>query len=492
VVILIALALLSIGGWYLLYDWYGVFEHQDTIHFGFEKIEGGFDSPVMRQTLLVFIGLGLAYGAAILILRTFAVLPLPVKLVALVMFTAPAIANVALYPVGALDVFNYMIELKLTFHYDQNPYLTTFEAYRTDSFALPAFLVDIPLFYGPAWLLVSWLPTVPVGFDQVLDTLLALKIFNVILIAATAWLIALHQRDSRRRWISAFTFAANPLVLFEGVANAHNDVLMTTFLVAAMVALSRGSALAGPLLALSALVKLYTVVLVPIFVVVALRNGWGWRRVLGTTVLSIAAVVVVCIPYWGDGQLVDGLRRGLDQSQEMDHVSLFSLAQQDEQEKLADERIDGNLIRSRPSAEVVPEGTRIALRNGFAALFIGLALAIAATAWRGRSPVPAAAETLLLMMLLLTNFYGWYLIPVIALLAMRLDRLGLAYVGVATLLGLAYYPMYVYAHFNTEWTRYQVHLFLALFLSMPVIVYLVARIGTGFHEHPPRPAADPG
>jgi len=75
---------------------------------------------------------------------------------------------------------------------------------------------------------------------------------------------------------------------------------------------------------------------------------------------------------------------------------------------------------------------------------------------------------------------------------MRLDRLGLAYVGVATLLGLAYYPMYVYAHFNTEWTRYQVHLFLALFLSMPVIVYLVARVGYGLRAGAGQDTIRPG
>lgn len=479
VAFLSALTLLSIGGWYLLYGWYGVFEHQRTAHFGFEKIEGGFDSPVMRQTLLVFIGLGVAYGAAIWILRSLTSISVPARLIACVMFAAPAIANVALYPVGALDVFNYMIELKLAYHYDQNPYLVTFEAYRLDSFARSAFLVDIPLFYGPAWLLASWVPATLVGFDQVLDTLLALKIFNVVLIAATAWLIALHQRDDRSRWVAAFVFAANPLVLFEGVANAHNDVLMTTFLVAAMVALNRRSTLAGPLLVLSALVKLYTVVLVPIFIVVALRDRWGWKRMVGTTVLTVVTAAIVCIPYWGTGELVHGLRRGLEQSQEMDHVSLLSLAQQDEQEKVAEGRINANMIRSRPSAEIVPESMRDGLRNGFAAGFTLLALGIVATVRRGRPAELAAAETLLLMLLMLTNFYGWYLIPVIALLAMRLERLGLVYIAGATLLGLAYYPMYVYAHFNTEWTRYQVHLFLALFLTVPVLAYLVLRLGIG-------------
>jgi hypothetical protein len=33
--------------------------------------------------------------------------------------------------------------------------------------------------------------------------------------------------------------------------------------------------------------------------------------------------------------------------------------------------------------------------------------------------------------------------------------------------------MYVYAHFTTEWSRFHVHLFLALFLTLPILLYLL-------------------
>ena len=59
----------------------------------------------------------------------------------------PTVANLFVYPVGALDVFNYMIELKLAYGYGEKPYLVTFAGYRDDPFALPAFLVDVPLFW---------------------------------------------------------------------------------------------------------------------------------------------------------------------------------------------------------------------------------------------------------------------------------------------------------------------------------------------------------
>lgn len=491
------LAIVSIGGWYVLYRWYGLFENRNNTHFGFEKIPGGFDSPIIKQTALIFLVLAAAYAAAIWILRSIETMTPLVTTIVVVMIAGPAIANVALYPVGALDVFNYLIELKLAFHYDRNPYLVTFEAYRADPFALPAFLVNITLFYGPAWLLISWIPTAVVGFSDVIDTLLALKIFNLALLALTALLIARYQRDSRHRWVAVAIFLANPLVLFEGVANTHNDVLLTTFLIGAMLALQRRSFLAGPLLVLSALVKLYTVALAPLFVIVALKERWGWKRAGSTTLLSALTLVIVCAPYWENGKLVDGLQIGLEQSQVMDHVSLFSLAQQYAQEREAEGRQDADFIRSRPSFEILPEGTKTSLRYGFTAAFILAVLLIAASVWKGRSPELAAAETMLLLLLFLTNLYGWYLIPVFALFALRPDRLSRGYIAVATALGMVYYPMFVYAHFNTAWSRFQVHLFLALFLTVPIVVYLVARAvnlrgmlasgSAGNHLGPPLP-----
>jgi len=469
------LAIVSVGGWYVLYRWYGLFENRNNTHFGFDKISGWFDSPIIRQTALVFFVISVAYAASIWILRSLTRITPLVRIVLVVLIAGPAIANVALYPVGALDVFNYMIELKLAFHYDQNPYLVTFEAYRADSFAKPAFLIDILLFYGPAWLVVSWIPVAVTGFDDVITTLIGLKVFNLALLALAALLIAAYQRDGRARWIAAAAFLANPLVLFEGVANAHNDVLLATLLIGAMVALQRRSPLAGPLLALSALVKVYTVVLVPLFIVVALKDRWGWKRAGLTALLAALTVVIVCAGYWGDGKLVDGLRTGLEQSQEVDHVSPYSLVHQFAQEREADGKRNAELMRSRPSVEIVPEGTQDILRYGFAAAFTLTALLIAASVWKGRSPELAAAETLLLMLLLTTNLYGWYLIPVFALLALRLDRLTTGYIAVATTLGLVYYPMFVYAHFNTDWSRFEVHLFLALFLTVPILIYLVAR-----------------
>ena len=477
-VIMLALAAANAVCWLALYRWYGLLEHRDNTHFALEKVPGWFDSPQLRQTTLLLLAISLIYLVGFWLVSSAATLGPQLKLVTALLIGAPIIANVLLYPVGALDVFNYMIELKLTYHYDQNPYLVTFSAYRADSFALPAFLVDIPLFYGPSWLLFSWVPVAVAGMDDVVRTLIALKVFNVLLLVVTAWLIGIYQRDNRRGWIAAGLFLANPLVLFDGVANAHNDVMMTTFLVGAMLALQRRSPLAGPLLALSALVKFYTLALLPIFLVAVLAARWGWRRIAVSVALTAATVVLVCLPFWSGGDMVQGLRTGLERSQQYDHVSLYSLAQQYEQEQIAQRSSTPDRLRERPSFEILAEATREALRNGFAVAFAGFAILLAWGTRRGQPIEVAAATTLLLFLLLLTNLYPWYLIPVFAVITLRLDRAGLAYLFTATTLGLLYYPMYVYGHFTAIWTRFHTHLFLALFLTLPVLLLLLVRLGS--------------
>jgi hypothetical protein len=486
------LAGLATAGWLPLVWWYSLPANQDHIHFAFEKIPGGFDSPVLRGTLLLFLALAALYLGGYLLLSRRTELGRAAKLAIVLFVAGPAVANLLLYPVGALDVFDYMVELKLAYWYGQNPYLTTFASYGSDPFTLPAFLVKVPLFYGPIWLLTYGVPAAFVGFGSVVALLGAVKVFNLLLLVVTGIVIVRSQADRRRGWLGAYLYLANPLVLFEAVGNAHNDVLMTLFLVAALVAFGRKSALAAPLLVLSALVKFFTVALGPIFLVAALRDRWGWRRLAVAALLSFCVTVVSVAPFWGGGAMVDGLRRATVKSQEMNHVSLLSLAQQAVRTQPVATRMtplftlgQGCSVRTQSGGTAnacrswwIPLSVRETFVSRAATiLFVVLALVVAAAVARGRPLEAAAVDTLLLFMLLMTNLYSWYLIPVVALLALRSDRLSRGYLFAATALGLAYYPFYVFARFGHHWPELTIHLFLAPFLTVPILVFLGAQVG---------------
>jgi hypothetical protein len=478
---LFAVCLAAIACWVGLYRWYGLFENRDRTHFAFEKIPGQFDSPVLRRTLALFLVIAVLYAAGYFIIRRAPRISRAIKFGVAAAVLGPGAINVILYPVGALDVFNYMIEIKLAYHYDVNPYLETFKAFRRDSFALPAFLVDTRLFYGPVWLLVSWLPGFFVGYTDVIHSLLAMKVLNAVLLGLTGLAIFRYHDDERRRWLALYAFLANPLILFEGLANAHNDVMMTCFLVGALVALRGRSGLAGALLAASALVKFFTAALAPLFVLVVVLRRWSFRRVAAGVALAGGLVVLACAPFWAGGRMVDGLQQGVDSSQEMNHVSVYSLAQQYERkqevERLVREQRNTSFSKNFLATRKLSPDAKQRLEWIFGGLFVAAAVLVLVGVKRGRPPEAAAVDTLILFSLLLTNLYPWYLIPIFAVLALRRDRLGTGYLLVATALGLAYYPFYVWAHFSSGWEKFDVHLFLALFLTVPLLIYLAAEIG---------------
>jgi hypothetical protein len=482
-IVLIVIGLASISCWLALYQWYGLFENRNNTHFAFEKVPGQFDSPIIRRTLLLFLAVSLLYAVGYgLINRATRVSPV-LKVGVLIAILGPGIINILLYPVGALDVFNYLIEIKLAYHYDINPYLETFEQYRSDSYALPAFLVKSYLFYGPVWLLVSWLPGAVVGYADVIHSLIAMKVLNAGLLILTALAIARDVADdARRRWLAAYALLANPLVLFEGLANAHNDVMMTCFLIAALVALRARSTMSGALLAASAMVKVFTAVLAPVFILFAWKQQWSARRIGVAVLLTAITVVLSFAPFWADGKMVDGLREGTTSSQEMNHVSIYSLAQQVERDREVDRMIVRAPMMERNraafAAQQLSPSEKARMQRIFGALFAVAVVILLIGVKRGRPIEAATIDILMLFSLLLTNLYAWYLIPIFAVLALRRTRLGTGYLFIATVLGLAYYPAYVWGHFSSGWQeKLHVHLFLALFLTVPMVLYLIAELG---------------
>ncbi len=60
---LFVLGVLVLALWLALYQWYSLFVHHATPYFAFEKVPGQFDSPILRATLWLFLGLPFLYLA---------------------------------------------------------------------------------------------------------------------------------------------------------------------------------------------------------------------------------------------------------------------------------------------------------------------------------------------------------------------------------------------------------------------------------------------
>lgn len=366
-----------------------------------------------------------------------------------------AVSNVLMYPVGALDVYNYLIQLKLLYHYRQNPYVATFQPYESDPFVNFGFGGSVPLFYGPVWLLTSGIPIAFVGFGNVVHALIALKAFNVVLLLLCGGAAYAYHDDTKERWVAVYAFLAHPLVWFEGVGNAHNDVTVTVFLVFALLAVKKRSALAIPLAVCSALVKFFTASLIPLVFVEMFRGKGGKRKAIVSGLLGLLVVVVTWAPFWSHGQMLSGLREGMFRSQAVLSASVFSLLR---------EYLDGSGWSG--------DALRDALRACMAVYFV-IALVLIWATWRGFDLVRAVVDTFLLFTVFVSLLYPWYLIPALAVLVLSHDSLDFAFLFSIALLGLLYYPLSVWAWFDSGMSAYHIHLFQALFLLPPIGAFLL-------------------
>jgi hypothetical protein len=165
------------------------------------------------------------------------------------------------------------------------------------------------------------------------------------------------------------------------------------------------------------------------------------------------------VPFWAGGDMLDGIRDVGGAYNRSSHVSIISLYRQ--------YRIQG--ISQADSRGVS------SYQQWFALGCALLSLPLLWRARRGRHVHQTAIDLLLLFLLLLSLLYPWYLIAIFPLLAIRRTPFETAYLFVGTTLGLAYYPAFVWAWHGSGYARFERHLFLSLFLTVPILAYFIAR-----------------
>ncbi|GAB4433532.1 MAG: hypothetical protein Kow0031_15160 [Anaerolineae bacterium] len=215
------------------------------------------------------------------------------------------------YPLTAIDLFIYAIRTRGWALYGLPPLLTPPEMLPAADpwLGLAGEWVDAASPYGPLWELLS-LGAFHLGGGSFLAHLLLLKLLGAAATLGSAALIYLTLRRLQPAWALAGTlaFAWNPLVLFEAVQNAHNDIVMTFFLLAALwLAVTRPASVpthAGVLLLLAAsiLVKFVTVLAAPFILLALVARQTGRAKRLAAIMLYglllVGLVAAALWPYW--------------------------------------------------------------------------------------------------------------------------------------------------------------------------------------------------
>ncbi|OGD92734.1 hypothetical protein A3C33_02350 [Candidatus Curtissbacteria bacterium RIFCSPHIGHO2_02_FULL_42_58] len=136
------------------------------------------------------------------------------------------------YPFLSSDLFNYLFDAKIILVYHANPYTVRPLDFPQDEWLRFMRWVHRYSPYGPLWLGMSLIPAI-LGFGKFILNFLTFKIFISIFHLINAYLVfkILQKINPKSVLFGTAFYAINPLFLIEGIVNAHNDVVLATFLI---------------------------------------------------------------------------------------------------------------------------------------------------------------------------------------------------------------------------------------------------------------------
>ena len=149
--------------------------------------------------------------------------------------TISTIANTIIlifaYPFLSSDLFNYLFDAKIILNYHASPYTHRPLDFPNDEWLRFMRWIHRYSPYGPLWLGFSLIPAA-LGFGKFILNFLAFKIFIGVFHLVNTYLIFNITKSAypNQSLLLTAVYALNPLFLIEGVANSHNDIILTAFM----------------------------------------------------------------------------------------------------------------------------------------------------------------------------------------------------------------------------------------------------------------------
>lgn len=378
------------------------------------------------------------------------------------------------------DVYAYAVYGKMQVVYSLNPLVHPPRDMGSDPWLAFIYWRDIPAPYGPLWLGLTRLIATGahlLGGHRLLY-LLGFKLFNLGLLAAGTGLV--WAIGARRGWPaarcaeSAVLFGWCPLLLLEGVGNAHNDLLLIVAVLVAVWLHLRGAwPLAVMALVAAGLVKLPGFLFLPAYLVLLARtagSGAGAARRLAVSMGLVVGLTLAAYAFYTEAGA-----SGAPAAAELGWFGSSPAAAL--RQVITDTALllRGTLTPATLSARDMYGLLRWPLWGGLVALWGGLA-AVCCLRVRDFPGLLRAWGLIVLSYLGIaaTAFFPWYitwLIPVLALLPPgRLRRAGL-------LLALGGTLVYgVSARLLGDATPSLGHYYIPLVIFLPAALYLLGTI----------------
>ena len=166
------------------------------------------------------------------------------------------------YPFLSSDLFNYLFDAKIILNYHSSPYTHRPLDFPQDEWLRFMRWIHRYSPYGLLWLALSLIPAAA-GFGKFILNFLAFKIFIALFHLLNAYLIwkILGKINTKMSTFGTAFYALNPLFLIEGAANAHNDVVLASFMLASVYFVVAGKTLWSYLLLFSGTLVKYIPIL---------------------------------------------------------------------------------------------------------------------------------------------------------------------------------------------------------------------------------------
>jgi alpha-1,6-mannosyltransferase len=227
----------------------------------------------------------------------------------LVCGVAQSAAMAWMYPVNAIDVYIYAVRSRLFTEYHVNPLVAYPHDYNFDPYMRFASIdwENTVSPYGPLWNLLA-APATLLGGNNIGFAVALYKVLAIIAALACAAFVYLALQRVRpfEAATGALIFLWNPVVLWEGIGNAHNDLVLMAFVLAAFYAwYARWDALVIPLLVAGAMIKYMPLLLIPFAGLAILRRAPTWsakaKVALWSALGSAIAIAVGFFPFYDVG-----------------------------------------------------------------------------------------------------------------------------------------------------------------------------------------------
>lgn len=220
-------------------------------------------------------------------------------------------------PMNSTDIFYYMGTGWSEAKYDVNPYYTSVEQViqeneeaKRDEILLktPKIWRNDTVVYGPVWpMICKVLSGLSAGS---LPLALAIyKLFNLMIHLFNCYI--LHKMTKKKKFV--LLYALNPLILFAGLAEGHNDILVVGMILLALYFFKKKKNIwmSVVILAIATAIKYYAVLLIPFLILYHYRKEKVGKRILyasGWAFIFVGILAGMYLVYMRDISVFAGIQ----------------------------------------------------------------------------------------------------------------------------------------------------------------------------------------